>query len=286
MSPKVSVIIPTFDRAPLLRRALLSVAAQTLDALEVIIVDDGSTDDSAKVVDEFDGAGWKYFWQENRGVSAARNRGIYAAQAEWIALLDSDDEWAPEKLAQQLAFHDRHPQLKVSQSEELWLRDGEPLRPQAKHKKRAGWIFAELLKICLISPSAVFIHRSVFDRVGFFDEQLPACEDYELWLRIALRYEIGLLPEVLVTKHGGHDDQLSYRMMLESGLDRYRIQSLLNIRDSQVIPGDWRQALNRELERKLTIFMKGLIKRQKDDEFHEYQRILDEVKRERHEEDQ
>ncbi len=257
----ISTIVPTFDRAPQLERALASVEAQTLQPGELIVVDDGSTDRTPEMLAErFPAA--RYLHQENRGVSAARNRGIEAARGEWIALLDSDDEWLPEKLERQLAALGAS-DAKICHSDEIWIRNGRRVNPGRRHAKCSGRIFRDCLPLCAISPSSVVIHRSVLEEVGSFDEQLPACEDYDMWLRVTARHPVLLVDEPLVVKHGGHSDQLSRTV---PGLDRYRILALEKILASGVLgAGDRRAALTTLIE-KTAIFAEGAAKRGRDEE--------------------
>ncbi|MGB7490221.1 MAG: glycosyltransferase family A protein, partial [Thermoanaerobaculia bacterium] len=193
----VSVVIPTFDRASVLARAVDSVVAQTHSPAEVIVVDDGSTDDTAELVERrFPSV--RLLRQENRGVSAARNRGIEASGGEWIALLDSDDEWRPSKLERQMSGLEERPELRVCHTDEIWIRQGRRVNPRQIHAKHGGWIFEHCLPLCAMSPSSILIHRSIFEVVGMFDEELPACEDYDLWLRICSRYPVLYVDEPLV----------------------------------------------------------------------------------------
>ncbi len=249
----VSVVIPTFQRAAVLPRALESVRSQTRPAGEVIVVDDGSTDGTADLVRrQFPEV--RCLRRPNGGVSAARNLGIEAAVGEWIALLDSDDAWRPEKLARQLAALAAAPDHLVCHTDEIWIRDGRRVNRGARHAKTGGRIFRDCLPLCAISPSSALIHRSVLAEVGVFDEEMPACEDYDLWLRITARYPVLLVDEPLVEKHGGHADQLSRSI---PGLDRYRIRALVKILEQGCLdPGD-RDAVVVTLERKCRIWADG-----------------------------
>ncbi len=225
-SVPVSVVIPTFNRASLVREAILSVVHQKIvKPLEIIVIDDGSTDDTESVVRSIRGD-IVYIYQNNQGVSAARNVGICVSKGEWIAFLDSDDLWLPHKLYYHWNYCVNNPGIFISQTDEVWLRNGVRLNPKKYHKKPEGYCFERLLERCLISPSAVMIHQSVFEKVGLFNELLPACEDYDLWLRIGCRYEIGLVDKKLVIKRGGHDDQLSSTV---EALDKYRIIALKSL---------------------------------------------------------
>jgi glycosyltransferase involved in cell wall biosynthesis len=263
---RVSVVIPTFNRARLLPRAVESVLAQTQPPTEIIVVDDGSTDDTAEVLESWSSE-ITVLRQENRGVSAARNRGIQAARGDWIALLDSDDEWRPQKMARQLAALSESPDLRICHTDEVWIRAGRRVNPRQKHAKHGGWIYRHCLPLCAISPSSVLMHRFMLDDVGLFDEDLPACEDYDLWLRVCARYPVLYVDEPLVVKYGGHDDQLSSRVW---GLDRFRIRALEKmLRSSDLTTADRALTLSTLLE-KLDIYVAGAAKRGKDAEVRRY----------------
>jgi len=265
----VSVVIPTFQRAALLPRALESLRAQTRVADEVIVVDDGSTDGTGELLrSDFPEA--RYLRRENGGVSAARNQGIGEARGEWIALLDSDDAWRPEKLARQLAALAGARGHLVCHCDEIWIRDGRRVNPGRRHAKRGGRIFRHCLPLCAISPSAALIHRSVFAAVGVFDEELPACEDYDLWLRITARYPVLLVDEPLVEKHGGHEDQLSRTV---PGLDRYRIRALVKILEEDRLGPEDRAATVATLDDKCRIWADGAAARGRHEEAASYRAL-------------
>ena len=181
--------------------------------------------------------------QARGGVSSARNRGILAARTEWVALLDSDDAWLPDKLYRQAEMLRRHPDSLLCHTDEIWIRNGRRVNPGRRHAKPAGAIFAHCLPLCCVSPSAVVIHRSVFEAVGLFDPALPACEDYDLWLRIFCRYPIELVPDKLVIKYGGHADQLSRRF---AAMDRFRVRALAGLLQSQVL-GEREQQMTQQM---------------------------------------
>ncbi len=264
-SAAVSVVIPSHDRAALLSRALESVRSQSRPAGEVIVVDDGSTDGTAGILPRrFPEV--RLMRQERRGVSAARNRGIGAASGDWIAFLDSDDSWEPPKLERQLDALAAAPRYRICHTDEIWIRNGRRVNPRRRHAKRGGWIFRHCLPLCAISPSSALIHRSVFEAVGLFDEDLPGGEDYDLWLRISARYPVLLVDEPLVVKTGGHADQLSRRVR---GLDRYRIRSLVKILESgELEPAD-RAAAVATLDEKCRIWATGAARRGRYDEAEE-----------------
>ena len=259
--PAVSVIIPTYNRRELLREAIASVLAQTYGDFELIVVDDGSDDGTAAVVREF--AGVRYVYQPNRGVSAARNHGVALSSGALLAFLDSDDLWQPRKLASQVAFFTAHPEALICQTEEIWLRRGVRVNPCHKHRKPAGDIFARSLELCLVSPSAVMLRRRLFERTGGFDESLPACEDYDLWLRIAATVPIHLLETPLVIKRGGHADQLSRRFW---GMDRFRMVALCKLLASGALSAEQRGLTEEVLHKKCAILAQGARKRGQDGE--------------------
>ncbi len=266
---EVSVVIPTRDRADLVGRAIASVLAQSRPPDEVIVVDDGSTDATEEAVRRF--AGVRYLGVEPRGVSGARNHGIAAASGEWLAFLDSDDEWLPEKLEEQLAALAAQPEYRVCHADEIWIRNGRRVNPRRRHAKQGGWIFRHCLPLCAISPSAVVIHRSIFERVGLFDEELPACEDYDLWLRVSALYPVLYVDRPLIRKYGGHADQLSRTV---EALDRYRIRALEKILASDVLGPDDRRAAEETLAEKARIYVQGVMKRGREDEAEELRRRL------------
>ncbi len=272
--PIVSVIIPTYNREHVLERAIQSVLNQTYKNYELIIIDDGSTDDTSKILDKYD-KDIRHYSMLHSGVSAARNFGIKKAYGDWIALLDSDDYWLPEKLEKQVKFVSRHPQFKVAQTDEKWIRKGKFVNPMKKHQKHSGWIFEKCLPLCIVSPSAVMIHKEIFDAVGLFDENLPVCEDYDLWLRISRNYQIGLLPEKLIVKTGGHDDQLSRQYW---GMDRFRVDALERLLEKELKPWQ-RELVIREIVKKLEILYIGREKRSNlpnvfEPKLRQYQRML------------
>ena len=262
---KVSVIIPTYNRYELLKRALISVFAQTHQPKEVIVVDDGSTDNTSQIKKDFPNI--IYIYQKNKGVSSARNIGIKASTCSYIAFLDSDDEWHEDKLNIQVNFHKNNKDILISYTDELWIRNNEIVKIPKKFVKHGGEIFKECLSHCIIAPSATLIHKSLLDEVGLFDESLEVCEDYDLWLRIAVKNEIGLVDEKLITKHAGHEDQLSFKYW---GMDRYRVialEKLLNCEDKK-------QQIKEILIQKYKLLLKGAIKYDKIQDIKNYQEKL------------
>jgi glycosyltransferase involved in cell wall biosynthesis len=260
-TPLISVIIPTYNRARLLKETIDSVLKQNFQNFELIVVDDGSTDNTGEILSDYKDH-IQVLAQKNKGVSAARNLGISKAKGEFIAFLDSDDLWLPEKLTAQVDFFQSHPDALVCQTEEIWIRNGKRVNPKKRHKKYSGMIFEQSLPLCIVSPSAVMMRKSLFEKVGLFDEHLPACEDYDLWLRISCQYPIYLINTALIIKNGGHEDQLSKTPML----DTYRIQALVKIIDRKLLSNSQQQAAVNELKKKCDIYINGCLKRNRKDE--------------------
>jgi len=266
----ISVVIPTYNRAVLLERALDSVMAQTLPADEIIVVVDGSTDNTSSMLKS------RYpevnlIQQDNQGVSAARNTGIAAARHDWIALLDSDDVWHQNKLEKQLQGLNNSSEYLFCHSDEIWIRNGVRVSQMNKHKKAGGHIFQHCLPLCVISPSAVVIHRLLFDEIGLFDETLPACEDYDLWLRLCSRYPVLYIDEALITKYGGHDDQLSRQYW---GMDRFRIQALNKIISSAKLNDVDRDAAVKMMRSKINIYLAGAEKHDNTKHVDDFKQLL------------
>lgn len=259
---RISVVIPTRDRRQRVLDALASVLAQTRPAQEILLVDDGSHDGTVgAVLTRYPGV--RLLRQPNRGVSAARNLGIEAARGDWIALLDSDDRWQPNKLDRQVAALAGQPERRVCHTDEIWIRDGRRVNPGRRHDKPDGWVFERCLPLCALSPSSMLIHRSVFDAVGLFDETLPVCEDYDLWLRICARFPVLLVAEPLVIKHGGHADQLSRRY---PAMDRFRLHALHKLLSQNHLTPDQAQAALATLNDKTAVYCAGARKRGRHEE--------------------
>ena len=258
---RVSVILPAYNRAWVLNRAVDSVLAQTYPDLELIVVDDGSDDGTAELLAAY-GDSFIVIRQENRGVSAARNAGIKKASGEFIALIDSDDAWEKEKIARQVDFFRSRSDAMICQTEEIWIRNGKRVNPKVKHKKPSGMIFEPSLHLCLVSPSAVMMRKALFDIKGLFNEEFIVCEDYDLWLRISHDTPVYLIDEPLTVKYGGHDDQLSSR----HSQDRFRIRSLLERIESSDLNPEQREQAVQVLVKKSKIYANGCMKRGREDE--------------------
>jgi glycosyltransferase involved in cell wall biosynthesis len=255
-NPLVSVIIPTYNRGWTLNEAVDSVLAQDFTDFELIVADDGSTDNTQDILSSYK-EDIIVLKQNNKGVSSARNRGIASASGRFIAFLDSDDLWLPQKLSIQVDFFNANPEALICQTEEKWIRNSIFVNPKKRHRKLSGYIFEQSLYLCLVSPSAVMMKRSLFEKTGIFDESLPACEDYDMWLRVSSRYPVYLIDTQLIIKRGGHADQLSR----SSGLDRYRIQSLKKIIESNLLTDEQEKAAIKVLKEKCDIYANGCLKR-------------------------
>ncbi len=264
-NPLVSVIIPTYNRGWIVKESIDSVQAQDFNDFELIVVDDGSTDNTPEILNSYR-QDINVIRQGNRGVSAARNAGIAKASGRFIAFLDSDDLWLPDKLSLQVDFFNSNPSALICQTEEIWIRNNVRINPKIKHKKPSGMIFEPSLALCLVSPSAVMIKRSLFEDVGLFDETLPACEDYDLWLRISCRHPVHLINTPLIIKRGGHDDQLS----ASSGLDKYRIRAIQKIIESDLLSASQFKAAIKTLQEKCAIYSAGCRKRGRIEEARYY----------------
>ena len=258
----VSIILPTYNRAEFIGKALDSVLAQTYGNWECVLIDDGSTDHTRDVLVPFDDPRIRVLRQENRGVSGARNAGIAACRGDVIALLDSDDEWLPVKLETQLSYM-RDNGYEICQTEEIWIRGGKRVNQPARYAKPEGWFFDRSLEMCLISPSCTMFTRKAWDDIGPFDEAMPSCEDYDMWLRACLHYPVGLVREKLTVKHGGRPDQLSVCVPCA---DRHRIRALVKLLQSRKLDGNQMDMALESLERKVVIYMQGCEKRGKNEE--------------------
>ncbi|HAY74089.1 MAG TPA: glycosyl transferase [Opitutae bacterium] len=255
----ISVVIPSYNRKNFLRKALESVLDQTLQAHEILVVDDGSNDHTiTDLSSDFPTVTW--LRQENAGVSAARNHGIRKASGEWIALLDSDDQWHKEKLEAQLRLLSTEPNSRACHTEEKWIRNQNQVNPPNYLDKSPRQLFKRSLRHCLICSSSCILHRSLFDEIGLFDESLPVCEDYDFWLRLLLHTSIKWVDQPLTLKFGGHADQLS---TTHWGMDRYRIQAMEKVLASEKISEEQTQWVLETLVQKCQVLEQGFAKRNK-----------------------
>lgn len=268
----IDVIIPTYNRKELLQRAIESVLKQRKASFNLYVIDDGSNDGTREMIQSLYADKVRYFYMSNAGPSAARNLGIINSRSPWIAFLDSDDEWLPKKLETQMAYLKDHPEIKICQTEEQWIRNGVRVNPMKKHAKSSGYIFKACLPLCIISPSAVMIHREVFDKVGLFDPDYAVCEDYELWLRITRQFEVGLIDKALIKKYGGHVDQLSHAL---PAMDRFRIRALLKILCNGNLNTEQQHSVKEELRKKVAIYIQGSANRGKKEEAEKIKALYD-----------
>lgn len=269
----ISVIIPTFNRKKLLSRALQSVFNQTFKDYEILVIDDGSFDGTSELEILKDNNRLRYLRSDhNRGVSASRNEGIARSRGEWIAFLDSDDEWLPRKLEKQIKWAGAHPEIEIFQTREIWIRNGVRVNPPITHEKVGGDLFRQSLDRCMITPSSVMIRKELLNKVGGFNESFQACEDYDLWLRIAKSHQVGLINEYLLIRYGGHDDQLSSTV---PALDRFRIRSLLGLIQTGGLTGEQEKLVISTLIHKSRIVAQGFLKRGNQELYERYKCIAD-----------
>ncbi len=263
------MVIPTYNRLPQVKDAIESVLSQTYRDFEFWVVDDGSTDGTGEALRAF-GNKIKYISQDNRGASAARNLGARVSRGKYLAFLDSDDLWEPEKLEIQVKCMEENPQFPLCYTDEIWIRKGIRVNPKKRHAKYSGWIFEKCLPLCIISPSSALMKRALFVEIGGFDETLPVCEDYDFWLRVTCRYPVLFIDKKLIVKRGGHADQLSTRSW---GNDRYRVMVLEKLLCSQNLKADESRMASEELARKCLILSRGFSKRGKGEEGRRYEEL-------------
>lgn len=273
----ISVIIPTFNRAKFLKEAIQSVLDQdyfhgldTARLFEIIVVDDGSTDKTGEVVHSFAGD-IRYIYQENRGVSSARNVGLQHTRGDFIAFLDSDDLWKMDKIGVQMSLINTISRAMMCYTEETWIRHGVFVNPKKRHQKYSGWIFDKVLPLCLISLSSALFRREVFEKIGSFDEDFPVCEDYDFGIRLAHRYPVYFLTRPLIVKRGGHEDQLSQRYW---GMDRFRIKALEKSLSMDLSPHQ-RGLVLAEIVKKSRVLANGFAKRGKTADAEKYRKLID-----------
>ena len=262
MQKTISVIIPIYNRAFLLQEAVESVLSQTIIPLEILIINDGSTDAIESVVENM--------WNTHKNASQirlitikhcgmpgrVRNIGIIHARGDYIAFLDSDDIWLPKKLELQLNAIQEH---NICHTREIWLRNNKEISQKGQNHKRMGLIFCDALKKCIIGPSTVLLHKSIFSRYGMFREDLEIAEDYELWLRICEKEYISYVDMPLIVKRDRDDtQQLSKKFTY---IEYFRIQALQPLVKNKVFSEKNTLIAQQVLQEKLIIWNKGAEKR-------------------------
>jgi glycosyltransferase involved in cell wall biosynthesis len=272
MSVEVSVIIPTYNRSSFLIQAVESVLDQSFRNFELLIIDDGSIDETKDILKRF-GERINYIYQEHKGVSKARNLGIKLSKGRFISFLDSDDLWKKEKLARQIEVFNQNKELMICYTNEIWIRKGRFVNPKKKHQKYSGWIFDKCLPLCIVSLSSAMIKREVFDEIGLFDEKLLACEDYDFWLRASRRYFFYFIEEPLIIKRGGHSDQLSKKYW---GMDRFRVKSLSRLLREDNLSKEEKNLVYFYLKEKCRILINGFLKRGRIEEAKRYESLIKE----------
>ena len=263
---RLSVIIPTYNRADFIQRAIESAFTQTHKVDEIIVIDDGSNDNTEIILATYKNI--KVIKTKNQGVSHARNVGIKEAKNEWIAFLDSDDEWQKDKIKKQIDFHLQNPNILFSHSEEKWIRNDKEIKYPKSLKKPSGECFLQNISTCRIAASSVMMHKSIFEDIGYFDEGLRVCEDFDMWLRVSLKYEIGLLKERLITKYAGHP-QLSSTIF---AIDRYHIYSL-----EKFLHSNYKDEVKKEILKKCNILVKGAKKHNNSEIFEKYSKMIRDI---------
>ena len=257
-----SVIIPTFNRSQIVVDSIVSVLEQSYKCYEIIIIDDASTDNTLTILKD------KYFNnpkikiisnKRNMGVSYSRNIGIQNASYDWICFLDSDDLWHMSKLEQyNNILHVKSNTIDFIHSNEIWLRNGVTVDQPSKFAKTGKNIIEKCIKQCLFSTSTLCINKRVLEEYTMYDESLPVCEDYDLFLKLLLNdHHYFFVDEALTTKRAGICEQLSYS---HYNLEIYRLISLSNISQTIASSHYLYKTILIEIERKKQIVKKGALK--------------------------
>ncbi|MBT3274794.1 MAG: glycosyltransferase family 2 protein [Spirochaetales bacterium] len=286
--PAISVIIPVYNRFRLLSEAVGSVLSQTFKDYELILVDDGSDDPLVRISRTGLLASTEALTEASRqgGISctlpaglekptsfrclridhtgmpgAARNRGAEAARGRYIAFLDSDDLWLPDKLKRQYSLMEGKKECRISHTRELWLRNGKTVSQKSQKHQREGQLFNDSLVKCIVGPSTVMMDRKLYLEHGGFREDLEIGEDYELWLRILASNPISYVDAPLTIKRAGHGDQLTGKY---GHIEYFRIQALKDLVDRGSVAAENLSAARTELSRKCRIYSSGSAKRGKE----------------------
>jgi len=230
--PLVSVIIPTYNKSQYLREAIKSVLNQTYKNIEVIVVDDGSTDNTKEIVESFNDSRIIYIFQENKGPAIARNTGIKKAQGEYIAFLDSDDLWLKEKLEKQVDFMEKNSEIGLLGTGCYEVTDKGKIIGKKIFPIKNKILQKDLIKYNSFIQSSVMIRKEVFDKVGLYDKSFRESEDYELWLRIAGNYKVRNLAEALTIKR-------YYREGLSPAKDKKQLYFVLEAKKAAICRGQY-----------------------------------------------
>ncbi|MCK4305695.1 MAG: glycosyltransferase family 2 protein [Candidatus Eisenbacteria sp.] len=293
---RVTVIVPTHNKKEPVAEALRSVLSQTFRDFEIVVSDDGSTDgtplhllrmlgaqpDALEILSRMsptsikpfshafsqNGVTVQYHYGSNRGLSAARNRGIRSARGDYIAFIEAEDEWQREHLEVQMAFLESHPDARLCRVAERYVKDGKP-RKNRNTSTASGWIFEAALEASPMSTSALLAHRSCFASCGAFDENLPACDEYDLWLRFAARYPIYYIPDgPIVTRKSARGDGSSRTW----SWDRFRVYALEKAFQSGHLSPNQRFMVAQEIVRKCERLVQGFRRQRSDERSNFYER--------------
>lgn len=241
--PLVSVIIPSYNCEPYIRQTITSVLDQSMKDLELIVVDDGSSDNTCQLVQQF-GERVRLIRQQNARVCAARNRGIREARGQYLCFMDHDDAWFPHKLEVQLKTLQQYPQAAAVCSNFIcWYPDAQGVYPAidsfklsedllATDPEQSGWIYHRLLLDCCMLTSSTMIRAKVFEHCSAFDESLPYSEDWDLWIRLSRDYPLIKLaaPTTLYRQHPAQGNRIvrevDYRTrLLENAVQQWGLVS-------------------------------------------------------------
>jgi len=263
--PLISVIIPTYNRLSFLKEAVASVEAQNFRDYELIVVDDGSNDGTAEWLA---GKDIMSIYLKHSGLPGkVRNAGAAVAKGQYLAFLDSDDRWLPEKLAYQQRFFTQYAALAVCHTKEIWKRGRKIISQRRQRYQKQGYIFPDALHKCIIGPSTVMLTRDLFYKLGGFAEDLEIAEDYELWLRLTAQYEVGYIDKPLVEKRAGHADQLSAKY---GQIEVFRLQALLRALALGTWTCEQERLIRATIIKKCQIYARGACKRGKIAEAENY----------------
>ncbi len=275
----ISIILPTFNRPNMTIRALNSIVKQTYRHFELIVIDDGSFDNTYDRINDYlktqQNIKYKLIKKTNKGVSHARNIGLRLAQYDWVAFLDSDDEWLPSRLQTQVNYINKTPDCHWVYSDEQWVKDGVviPVKPNSC-KKYHGAVLKKAIDRCFIGCSTVLIRKSHIEDVGGFNENFPACEDYDLWLKLLSKYKVDYIDQKLVTRFGGHDDQLSRAF---HSMNLWRLKSVANLLEKSHLNEPERSYAENFIKSKAPQLMNGYKKYNNPEQLQEVADILNKL---------